>query len=412
MKFRATIRKEGVASEAGGPEEVRTIEAPSRFAVYEQVQKEGGVVTKITEMSTGVHLPAWATITIGSGVKRSHVIRMNKNLSAMLAAGLSLSRALSVIERQSSNKRLKAIAAQMSESIRKGSSFHEALSAHPKVFSGLMVAMARAGEESGSLADALSVVALQMERAEELTKKVRGAMIYPAIVVVAIIIVAILMLIYVVPTLTNTFTSLGVKVPLTTRAIVALSNIITGHLVLVLGGILAFIAGAIAFVRSSRGSALIVTLALHLPVIGDLVRETYSARTARTLSSLLAAGVPVLDALGITREVVSAKAFSAVVEEAQGRVKKGDPLSAPFAEHPTLYPILMSDMLAVGEETGTVAQMLKQIAEFYEADVAEKTKDLSTIIEPVLMLLIGAVVGIFAVSMIAPIYSLSSAISG
>src|SRR3989344_6168018 len=254
MKFRATIRKEGVASEAGGPEEVRTIEAPSRFAVYEQVQKEGGGVTKITEMSTGVHLPAWATITIGSGVKRSHVIRMNKNLSAMLAAGLSLSRALSVIERQSSNKRLKTIASEMSEAIRKGSSFHEALGTHPKVFSGLMVAMARAGEESGSLGDSLSVVALQMEHAEELSKKVRGAMIYPAIVVVAIFIVAILMLVYVVPTLTKTFVSLGVQVPLTTRIIVALSEFITSHIVLVLDLIVAFVIGSVAFVRSRQGS--------------------------------------------------------------------------------------------------------------------------------------------------------------
>ncbi len=406
MHFRAIIQKEGAS------DEIRVIEAPSRFAVYEQVQKEGGVVTSITDAHAGMHMPAWANITIGSGVKRSAIIRMAKNLSAMLAAGLSLSRGLSVIERQSSNKRLKTIASEMSEAIRKGGSFHEALGAHPKVFSGLMVAMARAGEESGSLGDSLSVVALQMERAEELSKKVRGAMIYPAIVMVAIVIVAILMLVYVVPTLTQTFVSLGVAVPLTTRAIVALSNFMTSHILLVLALISAVVVGSIAFVRSKQGSAVVLTGALHLPVIGELVQETYSARTARTLASLLTAGVPVLEALAITKDVVGAAAFAAVIEEAQTRVKKGEALSKAFAEHTALYPVLMSDMLAVGEETGTMAKMLAQIAEFYEADVAEKTKDLSTIIEPVLMLLIGAVVGVFAVSMIAPIYSLSSAISG
>ncbi len=404
MKFRTTIRK------GEGAEEVRIIEAPTRFAVYEQVQKEGGVVTLISEARTIFRMPAWLKLTFGSGVKRSAVIRLAKNLSAMLTAGLSLSRALSVVERQSANKRLKVIAAAMSESIRQGSSFHEALAAHPKVFSGLFVAMARAGEESGTLADSLAVVALQMERAEELAKKIKGAMIYPAIVISAIVIVAVLMLIYVVPILTSTFTALGVKVPLATRAIVALSTFMSGNVLLVFGGLLTLVVGTIAFVRSSSGGALVLQISLRLPIINELVRETYSARTARTLSSLLSSGVPVLDALGITKEVVHASAFALVVEEAQGRVKKGEALSAAFMEHTTLYPVLMGDMLSVGEETGTVAQMLKQIAEFYEVDVAEKTKDLSTIIEPVLMLIIGAVVGVFAVAMIAPIYSLSSAI--
>lgn len=404
MKFRTTIRKEDV------PDEVRIIEAPSRFNVYEQVQKEGGVVTLIEEARPLFTMPAWLNVTFGSGVRRSAIIRLAKNLSAMLSAGLSLSRALSVIERQSANKRLKAVTVSMSEAIRKGSSFHEALAEHPKVFSPLFVAMARAGEESGTLADSLGVVALQMERAEELAKKIKGAMIYPAIVISAIVVVAILMLIYVVPILTSTFTALGVKVPLMTRAIVALSSFMSSHILLVFGGLVALVIGGIAFVRSSTGSALILAGALHLPVIGELARETYSARTARTLSSLLTSGVPVLDALAITKEVVHAPAFALVVEEAQTRVKKGEALSAAFTGHTALYPVLMGDMLSVGEETGTVAQMLKQIAEFYETDVAEKTKDLSTIIEPVLMLIIGTVVGIFAVSMIAPIYSISSAI--
>ncbi|MDP2593785.1 MAG: type II secretion system F family protein [bacterium] len=406
MKFRATIRKKGSLDEE------RVVEAPSRFVVYEDVQREGGLVVRIQEARTKFALPAWTSITIGSGVKRSQVIRVASNLSAMISAGLTLSRALSIIERQSSNKRLGRIAAGLSDSIRKGSSFHEALSAYPRVFSGLFVSMARAGEESGSLAEALEVVALQMERTEELTKKVRGAMIYPAIVLIAIIIVAVLMLMYVVPTLTKTFTELGVAIPLTTQIIVALSDFMAANVLLVFIGLVAFFIGLVAFVRSRVGSTLVIRVALHLPVIGELVRETYAARTARTLSSLLSAGVPVLRALAITKDTVRAEAFAAVIAEAETRVKKGGALSAAFAEHAKLYTVLMSDMLAVGEETGKVGEMLKQVAEFYETDVAERTKDLSTIIEPVLMLFIGTVVGIFAVSMIAPIYSLSSAIAG
>lgn len=391
--------------------ETRVVEAPSRFEVYDQIRNEGGYVTAIEElrgMTSGMFKRF--NISIGTGIKRMDIIRTAKNLSAMLSAGLSISRALSVIERQSSNKRLKEVAAGLAESIKKGSSFNEALSMYPKVFPEIFVAMVKAGEESGSLSNSLLVVALQMERSEELVKKIKGAMIYPAIVLTAVLVVGVLMLIYVVPTLTSTFTSLGAQIPFATRVIVALSDFMSANAILVFATLIILVVGGILFVRSRVGSKVVLAIALHLPVIKELVRETYAARASRTLSSLLTAGVPVLNALAITREVVHAEVYAAVVREAEMRVKKGELLSAAFAEHTNLYPILMSDMLAVGEETGKVAEMLKQIAEFYEADVSEKTKDLSTIIEPVLMIIIGVFVGIFAVSMIAPIYQLSSAI--
>ncbi|MFH1178451.1 MAG: type II secretion system F family protein [bacterium] len=404
MKFSVTIRKEGTS------DQIKIVEATTRFDVYDQVRNDGGSVVSIEEQK-GFSLRALSrfNISIGTGVRRIEIIHIAKNLATMLSAGLSISRSLSVIERQSSNKRLKSIAVGLAESVKKGSSFYEALSAYPKVFPEIFVAMSRAGEESGSLSDALSIVGLQMERSEDLVRKVKGAMIYPSIVITAVVIVGILMLIYVVPTLTKTFTELGVEVPLATRIIVAISNFMVANVSLVFTVFIAVIASGIYFVRSKQGSALVVACALYLPVIGELVRETYTARAARTLSSLLSAGVPVLDALSITKEVVHARAFAKVVEDAETGVKKGEVLSASFANRTHLYPVLMSEMLAVGEETGKVAPMLKQIAEFYEADVAEKTKDLSTIIEPILILFIGAFVGIFAVAMISPIYSLSSA---
>ncbi|MCX6786413.1 MAG: type II secretion system F family protein [Candidatus Kaiserbacteria bacterium] len=405
MKFRVTIKKEGT------PDEVRIMEAPTRFDVYDQIKNEEGFVTSISEQHGHIFSTlSRFNISIGTGIKRREIIRTATNLSAMLSAGLSISRALSVIERQSSNKRLKAIATGIAESVKKGSSFHEALAEYPHVFPQIFVAMVRAGEESGSLADSLTVVALQMERSEELVRKIKGAMIYPAIIVSVVVTIGVLMLIFVVPTLTSTFTSLGVQVPLATRVIVALSNFMVANVSLVLVIIAVVVIGGIVFLRSRIGSTIMLAFALHLPVVGELVRETYTARAARTLSSLLAAGVPVLDALSITKEVVHAKVYSEVVGEAETRVKKGELLSSSFSEHTNLYPILMSDMLAVGEETGKVAEMLKQIAEFYEGDVALKTKDLSTIIEPALMIFIGIFVGIFAVAMIAPIYQLSSAI--
>lgn len=401
MKFAVTVKKEG------GKEEKKVVEAESRFAVYDVVRQEGGTVVSIAE--GGRFDLAKFNISIGSGVKRREIITFARNLSAMLNAGLSLSRALSVIERQSRKKALKEVAHDITAAVAKGSSFHEALAAHPQIFSKIFIAMARAGEESGGLSEALSVVALQMERSEELSRKIKGAMIYPSIVVTAIIIVSVLMLIFVVPTLTATFAELKVELPLSTQIIVNASTFMRENVILVFGLLVALGAGIFFFVRSAWGKNALITGTLFMPVIGELARETFSARASRTLASLLSAGVPMLSAIEISEEVVGTPRFAVVLAEAGARVKKGEPLSAAFAEHGRLFPIMMSDMISVGEETGKLAEMLKQVAEFYEADVSEKTKDLSTIIEPVLMLLIGVVVGVFAVSMIYPIYSLSSA---
>ncbi|MEK7604353.1 MAG: type II secretion system F family protein [Patescibacteria group bacterium] len=405
MIFRVKIRKEGVL------DEIRTVEAPTRFAVYDIIRSEGGFVIAIKERKRfEFGFLSRFSMTLGTGIKRAEIVRFAKNLSTMLTAGLSISRALAVIEKQSGNKRMRAVASGLVEAIKKGVSFHEALALYPRVFPPILVAMVRAGEESGSLPDSLMVVGLQLGRSEELIRKVRGAMIYPAIVISGVIAVGVLMLIFVVPTLTKTFTSLGVKVPLATRIIVGLSDFLVNHVSLILPAVALLVVGGLLFVRSRGGNRIVMAVVLHLPVIGEIVRETYSARTARTLSSLLVAGVPVLSALAITKDVVRAEVFANVIAESEEHVRKGEPLSRAFTENAKLYPILLGDMLEVGEETGKVADMLKQIAEYYEETVSEKTKDLSTIIEPILMLIIGTFVGIFAVAMISPIYSLSSAI--
>lgn len=402
MKFRVVMKS------GDGEETVRVVDAASRFAVYEEAEREGASVVSITE--AGGRMPAWTQITIGAGVKTEERITFAKNLAAMLAAGLTLTRALSVIDRQTRNKALKRIVADLEAEVKKGSSFHEALRRHPKVFSELFTAMTKAGEESGTLADALSVVARQMEKAHALQKKVKGAMIYPSIILSAILLIGVLMMIFVVPTLSNTFKELGVELPAATRAIISISDFMAGNMALTLGILAGLVGGLIFFLRSKSGGKVMLALALRLPVIGELVRETMSARVARALSSLLSSGVEMLSALTITSEVAGDNPYGKVVQEAEVRVRAGEPLSAAFMERTTLYPVFVGDMIAVGEETGKVADMLAQVATYYETDVEERTKDLSTIIEPLLMLVIGGAVGIFAMAMITPIYSLSDKI--
>lgn len=403
MKFRVT------AKTSDGSEVHRVIEAPTRFAVYGEMEKEGATVISVEEAKGG-SAPAWTQITFGSGIKTDQKITFTKNLAAMLSAGLPLTRALSVIERQATNKYLKKVVAALSEEVKKGSSFHEALAKHPKVFSDLFIAMTKAGEESGTLAESLSVVARQMEKAFNLQKKVKGAMIYPMIILSAIVIIGVLMLIYVVPTLSNTFKELGVELPAATKAIIDTSDFMASNALLTMGILIAVFAGIFFFVRSKPGAKLVLMLALRMPVIGELVQETMSARAARSLSSLLSSGVEMLSALKISGEVVGDNSFGKVLKEAEERVRKGEALSVSFIDHPKLYPVFVGDMIAVGEETGKVADMLGQVAQYYETDVEERTKDLSTIIEPLLMLFIGGAVGIFAMAMITPIYSLSDKI--
>jgi type IV pilus assembly protein PilC len=404
MKFRVTVRN------SEGTEQTSEMDADNRFEIYSIVEKNGSTVTNLEEAGGSFALPSFLNIRFGSGIKNETRITFTKNLSAMLGAGLTLSRALSVIERQATNKYFKEVMVKLQDEVKAGTSFHEALMVYPAIFSRLFIAMTKAGEESGKLSDTLTVVAHQMETSSNLTKKVKGAMIYPAIILSAIFIIGILMLMFVVPTLSSTFRSLGVALPLTTRIIVGASDFMLHNAIIVLGLIGIFVAVMIMALRSKKGVSTTLYVSRHLPVVGDLVKETYSARAARTLSSLLSSGVEMLTAIGIASEVVGENVFGNVLREAEDLVRKGEPLSKAFDEHHNLYPIFVSEMILVGEETGKVAEMLGQVAEYYEKDVEERTKDLSTIIEPILMLFIGIFVGIFALSMIAPIYSLSGKI--
>ncbi len=404
MKFRVAVRK------AGGSEEKRIIEAASRFEVYGQIEKEGGNVISLEE-GEGFTLPAWTQTTIGTGIKTEERITFTKNLAAMLAAGLSLPRALSVLERQTSNRFLRKIITDLETRVKSGVSFHEALENHAAVFAKLFIAMTKAGEESGNLSSTLKIVAQQMENSYTLSKKVRGAMIYPAIVFIAIVVIGILMLLFVVPTLAATFKSLSVSPPLLTQIILGISAFMVHNAVLVIVTLIIVLLGGALYIRTKQGSAVVLFVSLHLPVVSELVRETFSARAARTLGSLLSSGVEMLTALSITQEVVGDNRFGKIVGEAETRVRKGETLSVSFIEHSKLYPVLIGEMIAVGEETGKVSEMLTQVAQYYEEDVEDRTKDLSTVIEPLLMLFIGTLVGIFAIAMIAPIYSLAYTIS-
>jgi type II secretory pathway component PulF len=332
---------------------------------------------------------------------------MTRNVGSMLKAGLTISRALSVVERQSTNPRLKGVLKRIVERINQGEQFNETLREFPEVFNDLYVAMVRAGEESGSLAESLQTLAVQMERSNTLMKKIKGAMIYPIIVMTVMVVIGILMMIYVMPQITGVFKGMQMDLPATTSFLIMASDFMVNYTLIVLASMIGGIVGFIYFLRTKAGKITTSWIIPKLPIIGKLAKETNAARTARTLSSLLESGVDVLQSIQITEEVLQNVYYKKILKEAGERVEKGTALSEVFIERKDLYPILVGEMISVGEETGQIAGMLGELAIFYETEVERKTKDLSTIIEPLLMVVIGGSVGFLALALIAPIYSIS-----
>ena len=400
------------AKKPGGEIYTSERDAEDRYEMYRFIHEAGDEMISVEEKKKGRKgLNMEISFEFMKRVKAMDKINFARNLGSMIEAGLPLSRALSVLERQAHNKNLKGVIVGVRGNIDKGSTFADALSKYPKVFPQLFVAMVHAGEQSGTLADSLKVVALQLENTHNLERRVRGALMYPSVIVCAMIIVAILMFTFVIPTLMKTFVDLNVQLPFTTQVILGISNVVQHYgLYLLVAAILVIV----AFVRWSRtaiGKKIDHKLMIKVPILGGMVQEVNTARTARTLSSLLGAGVDFVEAVSITSQVIQNVHFRAVLDQAGESIKKGGLMSQIFAANTKLYPIFLSEMMSVGEETGKIGEMLTGVAHYYEEDVDQKTKDMSTIIEPVIMIVIAAGVGFFAVAMISPMYSLVNAIN-
>ncbi len=393
---------------ATGETHEEIIDAQDSFTLAHTLKEKGETLILAEEVKQQ-SLKDRFSFSLG-GVKLAEKITFAKNLAAMVDAGLTLSRGLVVMQRQTRSKAFKETLHKLTEDVEKGLPLSDAMARYPKIFSGLFVSMVHAGEESGKLGEALRIVADQMDRTYALRRKVRGAMMYPAIIISVMIIIGILMLIFVVPTLTATFTELHVDLPKSTRIILALSNFFKNNPFVSVGGLIGIVIAVFFVARTPKGKRGFEWLFLHTPVIGNLIKQTNAARMARTFSSLLSSGVEVVTALGITGDVMQNSFYKEVLVQAEAEIQNGAQISSLFTQYENLYPPMVGEMIAVGEETGKLPDMLMQIALFFEGEVEQKTKDMSTIIEPFLMVIIGAAVGFFAISMISPIYSLSSSI--
>ncbi len=398
------------AKKISGEEYTDTLEAEDKLKLYKEIHKRGDSLISVTGSKSKrkglLGSLSSKKITLFSSVKEIEKINFARHMSSMLSAGLPVSRALSVLERQAKNPEMKKVLVSVQDKIREGGTLSGGLEQFPGSFSKMFVAMVRAGEESGNLEEGLDTIALQMEKNYELKRRVRGAMMYPMVVLAIMIIIGALMLTYIVPTLTDVFDDMGAELPIQTKAVIWASDTLVNNFLLVFLSFVALLASAVVFFRTDKGGRFIDFVLLRTPFIKTIVKEVNAARTTRTFSSLLTAGVDVVPALAITEDVIQNSYYKPVIRLAQERIQKGEQISGVFIENEHLFPVFVGEMMSVGEETGKISEMLKGVAVFFEGEVDQRTKDISTIIEPVLMVFIGVAVGFFAISMLMPMYSL------
>ncbi len=403
MKFSYTARtKEGQLSSG-------ELKAASERELGQALQARD--LTLVTAQGTAdATKPHRFNLTFFQRVSPVDRIFFTQNLQVMVKAGLPLSSALKTITEQTTNKTFRNVLQSVSEQVDRGIAMSDAMAGYPKVFSELFVNMIRAGEKSGKLEEVLEQITTQLRKSHALISKVRGALTYPIIVVVAMIGIGTGMMVFVIPQITSVFDEAHVALPLPTRILITLSSFLVNHGLWVALG---FIVLALAFVRavhSTRGRKMWHSLLLKLPIVNPILKKINLAKFARTFSSLLKTDIPIVQAFHITATTLGNVLYREAIEQAAEQVKKGAPVATIIKAYPKLFSPLITQMIAVGEETGTLDSVLDELAVFYEEDVDRTMSNLATIIEPVLMLILGAGVGGIAVSIMLPLYSLSETI--
>ncbi len=333
-------------------------------------------------------------------------IFFTRNLQVMLSGGLSFPRALDILALQIKNKKFKNALIDIKEEINKGNSFSSSLEKYPNIFSETFRSMIQLSEETGEIEKNLKIIINQLEKEHELKSRITGALIYPAVILCAMFGIGILMLVVILPQLASIFESMEVDLPITTQLIINFGEFLSNNgLLLIFFSFFSFF--IIKFsLKTKKGKKIIDYLLLKIPFVSSIIKKTNSAHTARTLSSLLSSGVPIVKGLDIISRNLSNIYYKESIINSIDEMKKGGKLSQALAPYSNLYSLLVIQMIEVGEETGQTAKVLSKMSDFLEDEVFNLTKNLSSVIEPILMIVIGAAVGFFAVSMLQPIYSM------
>jgi type IV pilus assembly protein PilC len=378
------------------------IDAGSREAVVEQLRGRGLTVLEVNAQSGGA---SW-NFDLGAlqGVKSRDLTVMTRQLSTMVTSGLTLLKSLYVLEEQTETPKLNAALTRVRQDVEAGRSLSDSLAAHPKIFSPLYVSMVRAGETGGFLENALLRVADQLESEESLKRQVRSAMVYPAAVISFALVVMFALVAFIVPVFAEIFADQNAELPALTKFTVGLSDLLRGYPYVLFGGIALVVTGVRRWKRSETGAAQWDRLRLRIPMrIGEIQRKIALARWSRTLSSLVSAGVPMLEAIDVTGRTAGNKVVENAMASVRLSVQSGGTIAGALRHEP-VFPVMVGHMVSVGEETGALDQTLGKVADFYEDEVAAAVKALTSILEPAMIVLVGAIVGFVVISMYLPMF--------
>lgn len=344
--------------------------------------------------------------TLLTGVKFDDVVNFTRQLATMVTAGLPLTEALSILGQQSSPS-MAALVAEVVRDVEGGTTFAKALEKHPKAFSRVYIQLVRAGEAGGVLDEVLQRLADNMEKDKEFRAKTKGALIYPVIVLVAMLVVSMVMMIFVIPKLTQMYQDFGAELPLPTRILIGASSFMASYWWIVIGAVVAAVVGVIQWRKTPKGEREWDRYMLKVPIFGVLRQKVILTEFARTLSLLLGAGISLLQALDIVSDAASNRLFRDALKECSQQVEKGVSLSLAMGKY-TLFPPLLSQMISVGEETGKLDDVLLKLSAYFESESEHAVKNLTTAMEPIIMIVLGLGVGGMVIAIIMPIYNLTS----
>ncbi|UCC44299.1 MAG: type II secretion system F family protein [Candidatus Zixiibacteriota bacterium] len=344
-------------------------------------------------------------IKFGTGIKRIEVSRFTRQFATMIGAGLPMVQCLDILSGQSENKELARVVRGVKDSVQGGATLSDALSRHPKIFDQLYTNMVEAGEVGGALDAILVRLAVYREKADQLIRKVKGAMVYPAVVVVVAVGVTVAMLTFIVPVFAKMFGGVGAELPAPTQVVLNISNFLKGNFMALIGGLIGLLAVFLWWKRTPAGALLFDKFLLRLPVLGNLVRKSSVARFARTLSTLLASGVSILEALKITAKTAGNLVVSRAINKSVLAIAEGDTITGPLKET-GVFPPMVTQMIGVGEKTGGLDEMLNKIADFYDEEVDEAVAALTSVIEPIIIVFMGGIIGGILIAMYLPMFDI------
>jgi type IV pilus assembly protein PilC len=380
-----------------------TVEAPSKETALSLLHRHGLYVTLLEEKA----LPFYAKkLKFFEGTSKKDLVLFSRQLAVMFRSKVPLVESLKTLTEQVKKSDFREKILTLMEEVEGGTSFSVSLSRYPKLFSPFFIAIVKSGEASGKLSESLDYLANHLEREYELSGKIKGAMIYPAFILVFALIVVSLMVTFVLPQLTTILKESGQELPFLTKVVIGISDSLRARGLILLLFFSTLLILAFRYIKTPQGKKIFDRFSLKIPLIGDFFKKIYLSRLAENLSTLVSAGLPIATALGIAGDVVGNDIYKNIISKTQAEVKKGESISAVLAAYPAIFPPVFTQMTSVGEKAGTLGSTLMNIVDFYQKEIDRSVSSLLSLIEPMLIVFLGVMVAIFAIAVITPVYQM------